>query len=77
MLYQNGLSQDVPAIEGDRLLDGADMVYFFTDYLSHSTYGRFVRLVRENRIPFGYIHTVNVESLVRQVFEDLVIKAGN
>lgn len=54
-----------------KLVEGADMVYFFTDHLSHGTYGKFVKLVRENRIPFGYMHSVNMESLVRQVFEDL------
>ena len=71
------LDANISRVNDNKLLEGADMVYFFTDYLSHSTYGRFVKLVRENRIPFGYIHTVNVESLVRQVFEDLVIKASN
>lgn len=68
------LDANISRANDSKLVEGADMVYFFTDHLSHSTYGRFVKLVRENRIPFGYMHTVNMESLVRQVFEDLAIK---
>lgn len=65
------LDANISRANDSKLVEGADMVYFFTDHLSHGTYGKFVKLVRENRIPFGYMHSVNMESLVRQVFEDL------
>ena len=65
------LDANISRANDSKLVEGADMVYFFTDYLSHGTYGKFVKLVRENRIPFGYMHSVNMDSLVRQVFEDL------
>ncbi len=66
------LDANISRANDSKLMEGADMVYFFTDHLSHGTYGKFVKLVRENRIPFGYMHSVNVESLVRQVYEDLI-----
>lgn len=65
------LDANISRVNDSKLVEGADMVYFFTDHLSHGTYGKFVKLVRENRIPFGYMHSVNMEALVRQVFEDL------
>lgn len=65
------LDANISRANDSKLVEGADMVYFFTNHLSHGTYGKFVKLVRENRIPFGYMHSVNMESLVRQVFEDL------
>lgn len=65
------LDANISRANESKLVEGADMVYFFTDHLSHGTYGKFVKLVRENQIPFGYVHSVNMETLVRQVFEDL------
>ena len=65
------LDANISRANDSKLVEGADMVYFFTDHLSHGTYGKFVKLVRENRIPFGYMHSVNMDSLVRQVFEDI------
>lgn len=65
------LDANISRANDSKLVEGADMVYFFTDHLSHGTYGKFVKLVRENRIPFGYMHSVNMDTLVRQVFEDL------
>lgn len=65
------LDANISRTNDGKLVEGADIVYFFTDHLSHGTYGKFVKLVRENQIPFGYLHFVNIETLVRQVFEDL------
>lgn len=65
------LDANISRANDSKLVEGANMVYFFTDHLSHGTYGKFVKLMRESRIPFGYMHSVNMESLVRQVFEDL------
>ena len=65
------LDANISRTNDSKLVEGADMVYFFSNHLSHSTYDKFVKLVRENRIPFGYMHSVNMECLARQVFEDL------
>ena len=54
-----------------KLVQNADMVYFFTDTISHSTYGRFIRIVREQQVPFGYIHGINLEANIAQIYEDM------
>ena len=54
-----------------KMLEGKDKVYFFTDYLSHVTYGKFIAAVRERHIPFGYLGSLNVEKLIRQIYEDV------
>ena len=65
------LDANISRANDSKLVEGADMVYFFTDHLSHGTYGKFVKLVRDNKIPFGYMHSVNMETLVRQVYGDM------
>lgn len=53
------------------MLDGMERVYFFTAHVSHTNYGKFVNITRERKIPIGYISGVNVENVVRQIYEDL------
>ena len=62
-----------PKVSGStdgNLLNKADRVFFFTEIISHSTYYRFVNLVREREIPFGYIHSINIENNIRQIYEE-------
>jgi hypothetical protein len=54
-----------------KMLEGKDKVYFFTDHISHVTYGKFIAEVRERKIPFGYIACQNMEQLIEQVYEDM------
>lgn len=54
----------------DKLLDGAERVYFFTDYISHVVYGKFVSLARTKNIPFGYIHSTNIDAAIRSIYKD-------
>lgn len=51
--------------------EDVEKVYFYTDHLSHGTYGKFIAMVREKDIPFGYLHTVNMDALIRQIYEDI------
>lgn len=53
------------------VLDGTEMLYFFTNHLSHGTYGIYISIVRENKIPFGYLHSVNVDAMVRQIYNEV------
>ena len=53
-----------------KMLDGKDRVYFFSDHLSHVTYGKFIAAVRERKIPFGYLGSLNIEKMIRQIYED-------
>lgn len=54
-----------------KILNHADHVYFFTDYINHSMYYRFMQIVRDHQLPFGYIHSVNIETVMRQLYQDL------
>lgn len=52
-------------------MDRADNVYFFTDTISHSTYFKYMNVVKEHGVDFGYIHGVNIENNMRQMYREL------
>lgn len=52
------------------IVDKADYVYFFTDTISHSKYHQFMNVIREGKINFGYIHGVNIERNIRDIYVD-------
>ena len=56
------------------ILTGKKRVYFFTDYIDHTTYGKYVAICREKQIPFGYLHGVNIETMTQQIYEDMCEK---
>ena len=53
------------------ILADKERVYFFTDYIDHRTYGKYVAICREKQIPFGYLHSVNIETMTQQIYEDM------
>ena len=53
------------------ILSHADYIYFFTDFISHSTYQKMLRVVRNQNLPFGYIHTINIPANIRQIYLDV------
>ena len=58
--------------EGDvRVMNKADAVYFFTDFISHTTYGKYVQYAREAGITFRYIHSTNIKANIRQIAADI------
>lgn len=54
------------------MLEGKEKVYFFTDYINHISYKKFVAIVREKSIPFGYIGSRNIDSVVTQIYQEMV-----
>jgi hypothetical protein len=54
-----------------KMLVGKDRVYFFTDHISHVAYGKFIAAVRTQKIPFGYLSTMNMDQMIRQIYEDV------
>jgi len=54
----------------DAVMDNVSKAYFFTDTISHASYNRFVTIAIKREIPFGYIHGVNMEKTIRQMYED-------
>ena len=53
------------------VVDKADHVYFFTDTISHSTYFKYMNVVKERGVDFGYIHGVNIENTVRKIYREM------
>ncbi len=54
------------------IVKNADRVYFFTDTISHSTYYRYMNIVREHGVDFGYIHGVNIDKNVQSMYSELM-----
>ena len=54
------------------MLEGKEKVYFFTDYINHISYKKFVAIVREKSIPFGYIGSRNIDSVVAQIYQEMI-----
>ena len=52
-------------------VENADYVYFFTDIISHSTYARYINVLRTKKIPFGYLHGVNVDENIRYIYQQV------
>ena len=55
----------------DNIVVNADRVYFYTNYIKHTTYYRVINIIREKNISFGYIHSVNIDSVIKQIYDDL------
>lgn len=53
------------------VVEGADHLYFFSDTLSHSTYYRYLNAVREKKVGFGYVHGVNLDRNLSQMYREL------
>lgn len=54
-----------------KMLEGKDHIYFFTDYISHAAYGKFISIVRSRKIPFGYLGNVNLDAMVRLIYMEM------
>lgn len=55
----------------DTILEHVEQVFFFTDALKHHVYYRFINLVREKKIPFGYISSSNIDKCLKQMAEEM------
>lgn len=53
------------------IVNKADHVFFFTDTISHSRYYQFLNVLRERKIKFGYIHGVNIEKNIADVYNGI------
>ncbi|MCD8020383.1 MAG: hypothetical protein LUF92_12625 [Clostridiales bacterium] len=57
-------------VNGD-IIKHAEKVYFFTDAMSHGVYYRYIQTAREYVVPFGYIHDVNINRNITQIFKEM------
>ncbi len=53
------------------ILFKADYIFFFTDTISHSTYFKYMNVVKEHNLPFGYIHDVNISNTLKCIYREL------
>ena len=58
----------------ERSILQAKKVYMFTDHLDHGTYMKFMNYARQHDVPVGYMHEVNIDKNIRQVYGDLCRK---
>lgn len=65
------LSADASSVISGKVILNSDYVYFFTDVLSHSVYYKYMRYVRDYDLEFGYLHSVNIDATINQIYEDL------
>jgi len=61
--------QGATSTVNESIVMNKDRIFFFSDHIGHSTYGRFIALAREKGIPFSYIHGVNMEQVIRRIYE--------
>ena len=55
------------------IVEKADYAFFFTDTISHSRYYQFMKAIREKKVDFGYIHGVNIEKNIRDIYREVVV----
>ena len=61
-------------IDDSILNNSTEYVFFFTDFIKHHVYYRFMNLVREKHIPFGYIGSININKCIKQIAEEIAAK---
>jgi|GEM_PF-1887568 len=58
------------------MLDNMDYVYFFTDIMCHKVYGKYIQALRTKKLDYGYIHSINIQNNLCQLYNDLTGKKG-
>lgn len=53
------------------ILNKADGVFFFTEYLSHKAYYKYMYYLRDHNLNFGYLHSVNIERTIKEIWKGL------
>ncbi len=52
----------------DAVVKNASYVFFFTDILSHKVYRKYIDMLRASSIPFGYLHSINIEKTISSIY---------
>lgn len=68
------ISPNISVTNDARWISNSEYVYFYTDTLSHSVYNVFIQQVRAQQIPFGYIHGINMDINVKQLWDEIFCK---
>lgn len=54
-----------------KITSSYERVYFFTKFISHSEYEKFVSYMNKNDIRYGYIGSINLESVIEDIYRDI------
>ena len=52
-------------------LKNFDMVFFFTEVLSHKSYNKFSDYIHKNQVPVGYVSAVNINYAIQEIYTAL------
>ena len=69
----------IPAGESlglDRVLGGVQTAFFFTDSISHAMYYKMLGTVRNNGIPFHFLHVRNIDQVIESVYRAVKEEEG-
>jgi hypothetical protein len=53
------------------ILKNMDYIFFYTGFMSHSTYNKAMRFIRVNQVKFGYIGKTNVDLVEEEIIEEI------
>ena len=57
-----------------RVLDGADIVFFYTQHLGHKLYYKMIAEVRKRNLPVGYLGSINEELALQEMWKTITNK---
>ncbi|ABR34120.1 hypothetical protein [Clostridium beijerinckii] len=60
-----------------RILNTADYIFFYTQYMNHSTFHRAMDFIKLNKCKFGYIGKTNIDLVEGEIIEKIVTCEGN
>jgi len=66
------VNPDAGASTDASIVEKADFVFFFTDIISHSRYHQFMNVIRERNVDFSYIHGVNIERNIQDIYREVM-----
>lgn len=64
------IKKKATATTGDDVVNSVDRIFFFTDILSHVSYARFVGIARTKGIPCSYLHAINMDRVIDELYEE-------
>lgn len=66
------ISKSASSATSDSAVTDVEHAIFFTDSLSHQVYYRFIHILQAKGIPYSYLHGVNMERIVDQLYKDIL-----
>ena len=65
------------SVHADQSVAGADVVFFFSDALSHNMYYRVMSTIRKRDIPFHYLHGISIPRNIADIYYSIYPEGEN